>query len=180
MVAGYEQARCRCGAFAAWLSRLDRSRADARRRGASHFPFDGMGSAGQRRTLPRSCECLSWMRSTRAGAPHGPFSAQVALLDALNAPRRPERSLQLQLTPFSTPVPYDVIDTTQAQAQRLSKRPSLVLARAEGSRVKITRRGGGCFLAARLLLAGRSRHETSLFHHAARRRRCRLERRQLM
>src|SRR5215471_4789672 len=102
MVAGYEQARCRCGAFAAWLSRLDRSRADARRRGASHFPFDGMGSAGQRRTLPRPCECLSWMRSTRAGAPHGPFSAQVALLDAL--------------TPFSAPVPYDVIDTTQAQA----------------------------------------------------------------
>jgi hypothetical protein len=31
------------------------------------------------------------------GAPHGPFSAQVALLDALNPPRRPERSLQLQV-----------------------------------------------------------------------------------
>ena len=112
------------------------------------------------------------MRSTRAGAPHGPFSAQVALLDALNPPRRPERSLQLQVgaDPFSAPVPYDVSDTTQAQAQPLSKRPSLVLARAEGSQVKITRLGGGRFLAARLLLAGRSRHETPRVHYAARRR----------
>jgi len=118
MVAGYEQARCRCGAFAAWLSGLDRSRADARRRGASHFPFDGMGSAGQRRTLPRSCECLSWMRSTRAGAPHGPFSAQVALLDALNPPRRPECSRRPGQTLWIHPsfAPHSI--TSSATASR--------------------------------------------------------------
>src|SRR5262249_43872110 len=58
------------------------------------FPSMGWGLPD---SAARSCECLSWMRSTRAGAPHGPFSAQVALLDALNPPRRPERSLQLQV-----------------------------------------------------------------------------------
>ena len=43
--AAHEQARRRPSASAVRLGLLDRSRANARRRGASHFPIDGMGSA---------------------------------------------------------------------------------------------------------------------------------------